>query len=828
MAYIVGKAAQTAAQTSGEQKKIPAATSSGYFVGKAAQHAGAEIPTDVPKEPSMIKEILQDPLKTLIVKPGVRVGQTIANLGVQAFGDEEMKRRADIVNTQTANFPAFGGIEIEPVKPGFEGVKQAVGEGLKAGSYLVGTGGGMQAGKEALKTTLGTAMKTGAKYGAQSGALYGAGQALEEGGGVGDVARQGITGAVAGTVFGGAIPPVLVGGQRAIQTVSNISTKGVRGTAEQQVIKGIRKEVDQMLAKTRGVTSKTQLGTRKGTDYAEIISEPSVFRGLKVDSNSRIDPTDAIQLIRERRDSVQDVLSETLPEIDRFTPRISREALRQKALAGVEGKGLPLDEASLARDINAQIDALPEKMSITEIDKIRARARQSARDAKGLQKRDSEYTAIENAARDTVFDATENLPFDTNQEFIKARVYVKDLINTEEFLDRTMRGQTVRGGRLTNLVGRVVGAIAGSKGGPFASFVGNEVGGRIADIIVNNQLGSAMKMRLIREITDDPRVLVEAQNVLMKAKAYTPKQITGQTTREAIENPRPRQSTQGTDTIFVAPRTSTKENIGRVVYPKEYQPFGVSQGMGMTPAQRSNINKMTNTQIIDDTIAQTTPKEKNEAGQTVNALPAVTNQDVKRIAPTANFKNNHVQDAFKNKGSNEAFGFVMPPLAFGVKTTTPQTQENDTLNYERKRTPFGFPRMTETPKINVEKLKRAIAENETGGMTDEKRGAFSQPSGVSKYGKAIGKFQIIEDELKRYAERFTGRKITADEFRRNSALQEKYMEGKIRWLNENYGWGAKEILAAHRGGMAKPDEIQRIMKERKGYVDKAMRTYESQ
>jgi hypothetical protein len=72
----------------------------------------------------------------------------------------------------------------------------------------------------------------------------------------------------------------------------------------------------------------------------------------------------------------------------------------------------------------------------------------------------------------------------------------------------------------------VVGAVAGSSGGVFGSLVGAEVGGILSDIVTNNQLGSSIKMALIREITDSPDAIKLAEELVRQADTYAPKQIT--------------------------------------------------------------------------------------------------------------------------------------------------------------------------------------------------------------------------------------------------------------------------------------------------------------
>ena len=96
-------------------------------------------------------------------------------------------------------------------------------------------------------------------------------------------------------------------------------------------------------------------------------------------------------------------------------------------------------------------------MSLKEIDQFRATFRQSARDAKGLLKRSSEYATLEKALRDTEFNITDNLQslgIEKAGEFKSLNNYVKDMINTSEFLNKTLRGQTVKGGRAWNNCGQ--------------------------------------------------------------------------------------------------------------------------------------------------------------------------------------------------------------------------------------------------------------------------------------------------------------------------------------------------------------------------------------
>lgn len=129
------------------------------------------------------------------------------------------------------------------------------------------------------------------------------------------------------------------------------------------------------------------------------------------------------------------------------------------------------------------------------------------------------------------------------------------------------------------------------------------------------------------------------------------------------------------------------------------------------------------------------------------------------------------------------------------------------------------------PRIDTAAIKRAIAFAETGGVKGN-RNLVSQPSGRNELGNDNGKYQVTDETLRVNSKRFLGRQVSREEFLRNPELQEMFMENEIKFLAETYGWGPEEIIAAHRGGFSKPDEIDRIRKEKGKYVENAMKYYQ--
>jgi hypothetical protein len=294
-------------------------------------------------------------------------------------------------------------------------------------------------------------------------------------------------------------------------------------TAKKEALEGASaeaaKSVSELLTKNRNILKSVRNTADRGVDLQGILQEPSVYQGLKV-KNGTILPDDAITTIDNRIDTMMDAKRTLLPVMDRELPKVSREEIRRRALANIEGKDSPLDESEIAQSINAQVDALPEQMTYSQLDDFRARFRSSSRNAKGIQKRSSEYAALENATRDLGFEGADRLPPALRTDFGGLNDDIKQHIATRDFLDVTLRGQKVKYGRVGTITGRVLGSIAGSGAGVFGTLVGQEAGATIARILTNNTLGSSIKMKLIGEITDNPRVLQQARELLEKAGVY--------------------------------------------------------------------------------------------------------------------------------------------------------------------------------------------------------------------------------------------------------------------------------------------------------------------
>lgn len=488
----------------------------GIIANKLQQESGAQPQTatsssvisralekqNKPKEPNLIQGLAQD-----IARPFERIGGAVINaldLGnIRARGGQQPTVRPGAFGGEVEQLGYKGGEKLT----GFNLAKDVVGTGLEAGSMFIPGTVGLKGASTLAK--VGKAAVTGGT----TGAAYGIGRGLQEEETIRKAATSAVLPTIGGALTGGTLP--LLG--KVASELPKIGGKGVKKYASDIAENSVKKEIGELLTNTRGISNKVREAAQKNVDLVEKLSDPQVYKGIKV-VNSRVEPDEAIRVLDNRIDAVLDAKRKLLPELDRLTPEIPREVLRQKAVNDILGQNLLADEEDLIRAINKQIDAYPETIKISDIDAIRAKARKSARDARGIQKRDNEYVAIENAARDTVFEVTDNLKIPNASEYKSLNDYIRSMIETKTFLDKTLRAQPVKGGRLGRVSGRMIGAIAGSQGGVLGTLLGSEVGGAVADILINNSLGSSVKAKLIREITDDPEILKVADDLLKSAK----------------------------------------------------------------------------------------------------------------------------------------------------------------------------------------------------------------------------------------------------------------------------------------------------------------------
>lgn len=416
-------------------------------------------------------------------------------------------------------------------------------------------------------------------------------------------------GSLAGTAFD--VGSAVVGGKvakdiggslvsKGMDTANAIKQSGGVGKAlsdyaQDKMQSGARKELEDFMRSKKTLINQVNLASKKNIDLVDELADPSIYKNLKpVDGSINAQP--AIDVVEDRIEKALEIKRATLPELDRFIPSVSKEELRTKAIADIAGTLTDADEKDLIARINRQIDAMPDELQISKVDEYRAKFRKSARDAKGTQKSDSEYTALENAFRDKVFEVTDPLSFESGK-FKELNDFIRKNIALKEFLVKSMDGQKVSGGKLGVLGGRLIGAVAGSSGGILGTLAGAEGGTLISKILIDKQLGNSLKMRMIREVTDDPEIIRQAEALLKGVKDYEVPQLPA------------RSSTEVPGTIKVAPEglPGQFESTGLtpMVTPQVKNP-----SLPNNSGKNTTNNIMPNVSNIEDSLSQSVNKGK--------------------------------------------------------------------------------------------------------------------------------------------------------------------------------------------------------------------------
>lgn len=222
------------------------------------------------KAASFTKDTAKEAFESLLIKPAVRTGEAVGALGIEAFGTDEMKQRAADYSSKdkNINLGLLGEYNIEGVKSGVSGAKQIVGEGLEAASYLIPGGSASKVVTTGLRQGIKQGVIQGTKVGAMGGGAMGAGNALQEDKGLGEVAVDtaigaGI-GAIGGGVIGGAVPAA-IGGVRAVNKGGAIIKEGIQKSIQpiKNVVAGTKNVVGMVAEETR------RLPSRIATNVAE-------------------------------------------------------------------------------------------------------------------------------------------------------------------------------------------------------------------------------------------------------------------------------------------------------------------------------------------------------------------------------------------------------------------------------------------------------------------------------------------------------------------------------------------------------------------------------
>jgi hypothetical protein len=153
------------------------------------------------QKPSLASSIVNDPIKTLVIKPALRFGQAIGSVIAPSLGiSQEAIEKAQ---QEDVTIPSFtGDMTVEGQKGGVAGAKQITGDAFKSASYLYGGGGLAKTLTSGIKGQIARGGSQGAITGSISGGTYGFGESLSQGNDAKTVIEDTLLGAGVGTLTG--------------------------------------------------------------------------------------------------------------------------------------------------------------------------------------------------------------------------------------------------------------------------------------------------------------------------------------------------------------------------------------------------------------------------------------------------------------------------------------------------------------------------------------------------------------------------------------------------------------------------------------------------
>jgi len=212
-----------------------------------------------PVERGVVESLVKRPLERLVLEPARRFGEAVGAAVTSPFISEKqkVKQQQRIEEDAELEVPFLGSFKLKGQKSGTEGAKQIAGEALESGAFLLP---GSRAGS-IVKSPIKQGIVRGAITGAEAGGAFGAGEALQEDAGVGEVLGRGAAGTVIGAGAGatlGGVLPLVPGALQATRAGIGAVSRGVgkTGGAIQSGIEAAAKVPVRIAARTAESVSK--------------------------------------------------------------------------------------------------------------------------------------------------------------------------------------------------------------------------------------------------------------------------------------------------------------------------------------------------------------------------------------------------------------------------------------------------------------------------------------------------------------------------------------------------------------------------------------------
>lgn len=425
-----------------------------------------------------LKEIVKDPVKTLLVKPAVRTAQA----GIGLLGGQ--RGRAFAEQDINVNLPLLGDFNIEAQRGGLSGVKQIAGDAAKTASYLYTPG--KVVGTLGKTVTTGQKILQSSKTAAIGSGLYSGGQAAIENKSLGEIAKETAIGAGTGAVIGAAIPAAVQG----IKTLQKVDLSRAPRIEKPSIFQ--QKTLNQNL-KTLDTFDKygsiKRIASKSPEQFTEVkkmlAGTDLLFRSVDETGTIRTLQKDgAYDQVKDFLKPQESVISDLLKKEGKKVPLSEVAAKLKKSVneSGLKGgaklralKNVEDDIAGYALD--ADKDGLISLSTVQEakIDKY-SNINYLNPESKRADK------AIAKGLKELVEESSELVRIsEVNGE-------LKKLYNLLDYLD-ALDGKKVEGGKLGKYFAQTIGGIVGSHFGPVGTIVGAELAGKIKGFQMASRFG---------------------------------------------------------------------------------------------------------------------------------------------------------------------------------------------------------------------------------------------------------------------------------------------------------------------------------------------------
>ena len=477
--YDVPKYAETVAKT---YQALKAGQDAPGIAGPSTVTANVQQPEE--KGPGVVQGMIQTVARPLLktIASGDALYESVKGLGKAVFGKDTTanKQEVDRITTEGKDFGYFG--KVTPIGAGFDvtkgvsenkdALKDAVGTGLEASTFIAPVGAVGKAAQAIKGGRAATVAAKGAFAGAEAGILQGAGSALQEKGStLGDVTKGAafgaLGGAAAGGVFGG------IGGQ-----LGKLGGRGRQNAAINSNMKGLS-EIENANAPLRRYVAEQQT---RGFDVKKDIASTDLLNGA-VDKEGVIRTSDSIAQYQKALEGKEGVIRKVL---EKEGSTVKADELEKMMLDSIHKRGLKGAAKKRAQtEARQDIEAYIEEAGSTDIPLT------LVHDAKVDKYSNLDYSKEESKKAGKAIAKALKRAVEKNTRSIEVQEVNKELSRhfaNIGFLEK-LDGKRVLGGRLGKYFAQTIGGIAGSHLGPLGTIVGADVAGRVMGRNLAGQFG---------------------------------------------------------------------------------------------------------------------------------------------------------------------------------------------------------------------------------------------------------------------------------------------------------------------------------------------------